>query len=333
MIKNKIINSGLIDLAQPRLGSKIIYKTDDFFAPVSRIINPSIPIWKEGIYDNNGKWMDGWETRRKRTDGHDCLILSFGKAGKISKINIDTSYFNGNQPNFASVEACYCENFSINNKIKWETIINKSKIKANNNNIFNIKQKKIYTHLKLNIYPDGGVARLRVYGKIATEKLNIEENKLVELSSIMNGSLIIATNNEHFGKAENILAPGRAFNMSDGWETRRRRTKGYDWLIFKFGIPGIVKRIIIDTLHFKGNFPDQCSLQASYINDLKFNSINKIIHQSTKWKYLINKNKLFANREHSFENNILINKKINFIRLNIYPDGGISRINIFGTKN
>ena len=124
MIKNKIINSGLIDLAQPRLGSKIIYKTDDFFAPVSRIINPSIPIWKEGIYDNNGKWMDGWETRRKRTDGHDCLILSFGKAGKISKINIDTSYFNGNQPNFASVEACYCENFSINNKIKWETIIN-----------------------------------------------------------------------------------------------------------------------------------------------------------------------------------------------------------------
>ena len=333
MNKNKyIFLNGLIDLAQSRLGSKIVYKTDDFFAPAKRIINPWPPVFKEGVFDKHGKWMDGWETRRKRTKGYDYLILSLGKPGIISKVKIDTSYFNGNQPEYASIEGCYSENSTPTDKTVWKSIINKSKLKPNHLHFFNTITKKIFTHIRLRIYPDGGIARLRLYGKIATEKLNFSKDEIVELSSILNGSLIIHTNNEHFGKAENILAPGRAFNMSDGWETRRRRSKGNDWLIFKFGIPGIIYKIIIDTSHFKGNYPDYFSLQGSYMDEKK--SINKtaIIKQSLKWEYLIKNEKLGPNKEHFFDNFLLKNKILNLIKINIYPDGGISRINIFGKK-
>ena len=330
MTKKKISTSGLIDLLQPRLGSKIVYKTDEFFGPAERILSQNLPIWKEGLYDKNGKWMDGWETRRKRQKGNDYLIISLGKPGKINIIDIDTSYFNGNQPEFASIEGCYSESFDINKKISWKTILKKSKIKPNFQNMFMIKDKKSYTHIRLNIFPDGGVARLRLYGKIDINKLSIHRNNLIELSSITNGSSIIAFNNEHFGKAENILAPGKSFNMSDGWETRRRRNKGNDWLIFKFGIPGYIKRIIIDTSHFKGNYPDYFNLQASYISNSKNISKNLIIKNSIKWKYVIKKTKLYMDQEHIINENLLSNKLVNYIRINIFPDGGISRINIFG---
>ena len=269
---------------------------------------------------------------RKRTKGYDYLILSLGKLGIISKIKIDTSYFNGNQPEYASLEGCYSENFDINEQTVWKSIINKSKLKPNYLHFFNTKTKNVFTHVRLRIYPDGGIARLRLYGKIATGKIIFPEDKIIELSSILNGSSIIHANNEHFGKAENILAPGRAFNMHDGWETRRRRIKGNDWLIFKFGIPGIINKIIVDTSHFKGNYPDYFSLQAAYVDEKKLINKNQIVKESLKWKHLINKEKLGPNKEHFYENVLLKNKTINLIKINIYPDGGISRINIFGKK-
>ena len=330
MKKNKISTYGLIDLAQPRLGSKIIYKTDDFFAPAERIINPLEPIWKEGLYDNNGKWMDGWETRRRRDKGYDYIILYLGKPGKINKVNIDTSFFNGNQPDFASIEGCFSDTVQISNKVKWKTILKKVKLKPNNSNIFNIINKNIsYSHIRLNIFPDGGVARLRIFGKISTDKFYFKTKNNIELSSILNGSTIIDTNNEHFGSAENILAPGKAINMGDGWETRRRRSKGYDWLIFKLGFPGTINSLLIDTKHFKGNYPDYFNLQASFISDSSKITKKQIIKKSLKWQYLISNEKLGPDREHFFSN-LLFKKVVNYVKLNIYPDGGVSRINIFG---
>ena len=333
MQKNNFLVSGMIDLAQPRLGTKIVFKSDEFFAPANRIISPNNAVWKEGLYNENGKWMDGWETRRKRTEGYDCIILALGKPGRLSIINIDTSYFNGNQPDFASIEGCYYEGSIPKDKTGWETIVKKSKIKPNGHNVFKSKNNNVFTHIRLNIHPDGGVARLRLYGKISTEKLYFSSDDFIELSSILNGTSIITVNNEHFGKAENILAPGKALNMSDGWETRRRRTKGNDYLIFKFGIPGIINKIIVDTRHFKGNYPDYISLQAAYINENKLISKNKILNQSLKWKYLLKNEKMHPDKEHFFDNYLLTNKVVNYIKLNIFPDGGISRINIFGIKS
>jgi len=323
---NIIYLNGLIDLAQSRLGSTIVYKTDEFFAPAKRIINPWPPIFKEGVFDKHGKWMDGWETRRKRTKGHDFLILKLGKPGMINKVDVDTSYFSGNHPNHISLQACSTNKKIPNKNTKWKTIIKKSRTKANSHHFFNIKSKNFFTHVKLNIFPDGGVARLRIYGSMKTKK-NLTKG-IQNLTSVINGSVPIACNNEHFGRAENILAPGKGKNMGDGWETRRSRGKNFDWIIIKCATAGKIDKIQIDTHHFKGNYPDKCSIQASYIAN-KLSSKN-IVQNSKRWKLLLNKTKLYAHKKHNFKNKIMNNKKLNYIRINIFPDGGISRVRIFG---
>ena len=160
MSKKIIFTNGLIDLAQPRLGSKVIFKTDDFFASANRIIDPSSPVLKEGLFNKNGKWMDGWESRRKRTPGHDYLIVKLGKPGSISKVNVDTSHFNGNQPSMISIDACNSKSNNIKS-FKWKNLVSKKKTKANSHHIFKTSSKSVFTHIKLNIFPDGGVARYR----------------------------------------------------------------------------------------------------------------------------------------------------------------------------
>ena len=327
MNKNKnIFLNGLIDLAQSRLGSKIVYKTDEFFAPAKRIINPWPPVFKEGVFDKHGKWMDGWETKRKRGKGYDYLILKLGRPGRISKIDIDTSYFSGNQPTKVSLQACFSKKKLPNKNSKWITILKKKPTKPNSHHFFNVKNKSIFTHIKLNIFPDGGVARIRIYGSMKI--LKNFTGKVLNLTSVLNGATPIACNNEHFGRAENILAPGKGKNMGDGWETRRSRGKNFDWLIIKLGRTGTINKIEIDTHHFKGNYPDRCTVQATYIP--KKISNYSIVKKSNKWKSLLNKVKLNANKKHSFNNKIMKKNKINFIRINIYPDGGISRIRAFG---
>ncbi len=325
MNKNIFLN-GLIDLAQSRLGSKIVYKTDEFFAPAKRIISPWPPVFKEGVFDKNGKWMDGWETRRKRNKGNDYLILKLGKTGRIYKVDIDTSYFSGNHPSKVSLEACYSKKELPGKNSKWITILKKTPTKANSHHFFKIKNKSIFSHVRLNIFPDGGVARLRIYGSMDIKKKF--GKKTFNLTSVLNGATPIVCNNEHFGRAENILAPGIGKNMGDGWETRRSRGKNVDWLIIKCAAPGKIKNIQIDTHHFKGNYPDRCSVQGAYI-DRKISS-KSIINNSKKWKFLLNKVKLFANKKHNFKNISMKNKKINYIKINIFPDGGISRIRAFG---
>ena len=323
----KFINGKMTNLADPRIGSKVVFKTDDFFASAKRIINNQTPVFKEGVFDNHGKWMDGWETRRRRTKGFDYLIIKLGKPGKIRSIDIDTAYFSGNQPTQASLEACFSKKNNPNNKSNWIQILNKKKIGPNKNHNFKIKNQSIFTHVKLNIYPDGGVARLRIFGEIILQKFNFK-NKVINLTSMVNGASIVGCNNEHFGKSENILAPGRGKNMGDGWETRRSRGKNYDWLIVKCGHAGKIKKIEIDTHHFKGNYPDSCSIQATYISKKMPNSA--IVQKSQKWDLILNRAKLKANKKHIFKNKIMSKNKINFIKINIFPDGGISRIRTFG---
>jgi len=320
-IKGKMIN-----LAEPRLGSKVIFKSDDFFASAHRILKSENPIFKEGIFDNNGKWMDGWETRRRRTKGYDYLIVKLGKPGKIFNADLDTTHFSGNQPTHASIEACFSRN-KPNKKTKWITILNKKKLGPNKNHNFTTKNKSIFNYVKLNIFPDGGIARIRLFGKIDMEKVNISR-KITNLSSVLNGASIVGCNNEHFGKAENVIAPGKSKNMGDGWETRRSRGKNFDWLIIKFGKIGIINKLEVDTHYFKGNYPDSCSVQTAKIQ--KKVSNNFIARNSSRWKVILNKAKLKANKKHVFKNNQMKKNKVNFLKINIYPDGGISRIRAFG---
>ena len=325
-MKEKIIfTNGLIDLAQPRLGTKVIYKTDDFFASANRIISPTEPVFKVGVFDKHGKWMDGWESRRKRTAGHDYIIIKLGKPGTIKKVDVDTSHFNGNQPAMISIEGANSNSNKIN-QLKWQPLLSKKKTKANSHHYFTVNSDKVFTHIKFNIFPDGGVARLRLYGSIA--KSSKLKNKKINLASLLDGSSVIACNNEHFGKAENILAPGKAKNMGDGWETRRRRGKGFDWLILNSLDGKEIDKIEISTHHFRGNFPSHCSLQAAYLPNSK--NSKQIVKSSNTWKYLLKDAKLSANKVHVFKNNLMKKDKINFIKINIFPDGGISRFRIYG---
>ena len=325
-MKEKIIfTNGLIDLAQPRLGTKVIYKTDDFFASANRIISPTEPVFKVGVFDKHGKWMDGWESRRKRTAGHDYIIIKLGKPGTIKKVDVDTSHFNGNQPAMISIEGANSNSNKIN-QLKWQPLLSKKKTKANSHHYCTVNSDKVFTHIKFNIFPDGGVARLRLYGSIA--KSSKLKNKKINLASLLDGSSVIACNNEHFGKAENILAPGKAKNMGDGWETRRRRGKGFDWLILNSLDGKEIDKIEISTHHFKGNFPSHCSLQAAYLPNSK--NSKQIVKSSNTWKYLLKDAKLSANKVHVFKNNLMKKDKINFIKINIFPDGGISRFRIYG---
>ena len=317
----------MINLADPRIGSKIIFKTDDFFAAAHRILKTDIPVFKDGLFDKHGKWMDGWETRRRRSKGYDYLVLKLGKPGKILNIDIDTSHFNGNQPTHASLEGCFSRS-KPNKKTKWTRLLGKKKLGPNKNHNFKSQNKSTFNYIRLNIFPDGGVARLRLYGKIEIDKKTIN-NKNINLTSVLNGASIVGCNNEHFGRAENIIAPGKGKNMGDGWETRRSRGKNFDWLIIKFGKPGLIKKLEIDTHHFKGNYPDSCSIQTAIIN--KDLSNNLIVKNSKNWKFILNKSKLSAHKKHVFKKFLIKRNKENYLKINIYPDGGISRIRAFGS--
>ena len=322
----KFISAKMINLADARIGSKIIFKSDDFFAAAHRILNTDAPVFKDKLFDKHGKWMDGWETKRRRSKGFDYLILKLGKPGKIFDIDIDTTFFNGNQPTHASLEGCFSRT-KPNKKTKWISLLGKKKLGPNKNHSFKSKNKSVFSYIRLNIFPDGGVARLRLYGKIEMGK-NIFNNKNLNLTSVLNGASIVGCNNEHFGRAENIIAPGKGKNMGDGWETRRSRGKNFDWLIIKFGKPGLIKKLEIDTHHFKGNYPDTCSIQTANISK---NLSNKLIANNSKnWKFILNKSKLSAHKKHVFKKFLTKRNKENYLKINIHPDGGISRIRAFG---
>ena len=322
----KIKFKSTVNLAETKFGSKIIYKTDEFFGAANRIISSTKPVFKEGVYDKHGKWMDGWETRRKRVNGHDFLIIKLGRPGKIFNVDIDTSYFSGNQPSQASLQACYSKK-NPTKKTIWKTILNKKKLGPDRNHNFKINNLSTFNFVKLNIFPDGGVARIRLNGVVDLEKIKLS-GKNVNLSSILNGSTIIGCNNEHFGKAENVLSPGTGVNMGDGWETRRSRGKNFDWVIIKFGVPGIIKKLEIDTHHFKGNYPEAFTVQSALISD-KVKS-QKIVKNSKKWKLLLGKTKLKPHKKHSFKSKTFKKNKVNYLKINIFPDGGISRVRAFG---
>ena len=324
MKKTKLKNT--VNLAERKFGSKIIYKTDEFFGAANRILSSTKPVFKEGVYDKHGKWMDGWETRRKRKKGHDFLIIKLGRPGKIFNVDIDTSYFSGNQPSLASLEACLSKK-NPTKKTTWKIILNKKKLGPDRNHNFKINNHSTFNFIKLNIFPDGGVARIRLNGIVDLEKINLS-GKNVNLSSIINGSTIVGCNNEHFGKAENVLSPGTGVNMGDGWETRRSRGKNFDWIIIKFGKPGIIDRLEIDTHHFKGNYPESLTVQSAFITD-KTNS-NKLLANSKNWKTFLEKTKLKPHKKHLFKSKINKKNKINCLKINIFPDGGISRIRAFG---
>jgi len=312
-----------VDLASPRLGSAVVYATDDFFADKSRLIDPAEPVFIPGKYDANGKWMDGWESRRKRSAGHDHCIVKLGKPGIVHGIEIDTRNFTGNYPPAASIDWCHSSEKQPDDG--WQTLVPSTALKGDDRLFLAVDAIGPVTHLRLNIFPDGGVARLRVYGQVAR---TWKKGERADLAAMENGALPVAANDEHFGKVSNMLAPGKSKDMADGWETRRRREPGHDWSIVALAKPGRIDEIIVDTAHFKGNYPDRCFIQAIGGDaDLPKASL---ITQSMYWPVILPEQKLSASKAHKFTREIMRHEPVRFVRLNIIPDGGVARLRMFG---
>ena len=327
-VKNK--NQNLTNLASPKIGTKIIEVSDDFFGEASRMLDDKEPVFIEDKYDEHGKWMDGWESKRRRDGGNGWAIIELGSPGIITEIDIDTSFFTGNFPPFASIEGLYSDQKPSKDS-DWIEILTKTSLKGDSDNKFKIESKTKVNYIKLQIFPDGGVARLRLFGEVKLNWDNYDnKNDLIELSSLKLGGSIVAYNNAHYGDVSALLSDGRGKTMGDGWETRRRREPGNDWIIIKLATKGLIKKIEIDTAHFKGNYPDEASVQVSNFDENK--GLEETINDSQNWKYILNKSKLQADNIHNYEVDDKSNEGITHVRLNIYPDGGVSRLRIFGLK-
>lgn len=313
-----------IQLEQPRLGSRVTYASDDFFAAKERLIDPNAPVFIDGKFDDNGKWMDGWESRRKRVPGHDHCIIKLGVPGVVHGVDIDTSFFTGNFPPQASIEACVSDDDVPAGE--WTEILGKTELRGDTHHYLNIENNSIWTHLRLNIYPDGGVARLRVYGEIRPDLSAVSGS--IDLVALENGGRAIACSDEHFGSMHNLNVAGRGINMGDGWETARRRGPGNDWVILALGHSGTIKKAEIDTAHFKGNYPDRVSLEGAL-----FAPKEDASQDSDKWQELLPETKLDMDKQHYFESEMNAIGAVSHVRLSIYPDGGVSRLRLHGRIN
>ncbi|HOV58177.1 MAG TPA: allantoicase [Rhodanobacteraceae bacterium] len=316
-----------VNLADARLGAVALDCSDDFFADRQRMLNPEPAVFVPGKYDANGKWMDGWESRRKRGPGHDWCVVRLARPARLLGVDLDTSHFTGNFPPAASLEACCLDAGDPEAGTVWEPLLPAQNLGGNRHHYVALDGTRAVSHVRVNLFPDGGLARLRLYGVPAFDAAATDTEGLVDLVAAIQGGTVVAANNEHFGRAANLLLPGRGVNMGDGWETRRRREPGHDWCILALARPGTIAAVEVDTCHFKGNYPDRCSLQAAHAVG---GTPESLVTQSMFWPLLLPEQPLQMDRQHHFRSEILPHGPITHVRFNIHPDGGVSRLRLRG---
>jgi allantoicase len=309
------LKTDYVDLASERLGGETLACSDDFFAEMENLLKPTRGIFIDDKYTERGKWMDGWESRRSygRDNGRDFdwCVIRLGVSGFIRGVDVDTHFFKGNSPQSVSIEACNSATQPDENT-QWQTILRQSEVAAHSQNVFAVESANPWTHVRLNIFPDGGVARLRIYGEANVDWHDFLPGELIDLASIKNGAKALLVSDMFFSDKNNLIMPGRGKDMGDGWETKRRRDPGPDWSIVKLGAPGSVNKVIVDTHHFKGNFPDSFTLEGCMSLNDEF--VASPDNEQPNWQPIINQTKLYAHR----------------VRLSIFPDGGVSRMRVFG---
>lgn len=319
----------LVDLASERLGGGALAANDEFFAPKENLVRAPAPVWREGEYTDRGKWMDGWETRRRRTPGHDWCIVRLGLAGHIRGVVVDTGFFKGNYPERCSLDACSMPAAASTDElaaVSWTEILPESALKGDTQNAFPVRAVGRFTHVRLNIFPDGGVARLRVHGDVAPDWEALGGAGLVDLAAIEHGGYVVVCSDMFFGHRQNLIMPGRSLSMADGWETKRRRGPGHDWTIIRLGAAGAVRRVEVDTDHFKGNAPDRCSLEGCSAPGA---TVADLTGPARGWGPLLPETKLQPHTRHRFD--VADGGAVTHVRFNIFPDGGVARLRLFGT--
>ncbi|KAG0294925.1 hypothetical protein BGZ96_000162 [Linnemannia gamsii] len=284
-----------IDLAVATRGGKVLTLSDEWFADCSNLLTATAPISAPGRFVPTGAWYDGWETRRHNSPNYDWCVIQLGYPGNIAGFEIDTSYFTGNHAPFVALNPGSRHGF----KLEQPTA-------------------DAYTHVRFCMYPDGGVARLRVYGNV--HQVHPEnKHEIYDLASAAAGSMITDLSDAHYGHPSNMLLPGRGHDMSDGWETKRSRSPGHvDFATIKFGQPGHITDIEVDTAHYMGNPP-----KAVTIEGYEIGSEQPIV--------LLSEAPMTPHRQHFFKVPVeLTEKRIAQIKVVMIPDGGIKRIRAWG---
>jgi allantoicase len=316
----------LIDLASVRFGGAVVAANDEFFAPKDRLILPEPAIWIDDRYTERGKWMDGWETRRRREPGFDWCIVRLGAPGRVRGVDVDTAFFRGNFPQACAIDLATVEGYpaaAVLEQADWLEALPRQPLTGDAHNLLAIDQAPRATHLRLRIFPDGGVARLRVYGEVLADWANLSRRGEVDLAAAEFGGRVVACSDMFYGSRHNLIMPGDARSMGEGWETRRRRDGGHDWTVIKLATAGRIQRAEIDTRHFKGNAPGACSLEAC-------RDTADAPAADAPWQELMPRTALLPDTRHVFELDLATIAGVTHVRLNIYPDGGVARLRLIG---
>lgn len=315
----------LPDLASRRVGGSVVAASDEFFAERENLIKPESPVHHPHTFTNKGQEYDGWETRRRRdeTDEADWAIIRLGIPGQVRAIVVDTSFFVGNYPPFGSVEACGFDGYpgmAELTRADWQTVVARAPLRGDTHNVFTVRDSRRYTHVRLRIYPDGGVARCRVHGVAILDPRWLTDVPL-DLAALSNGGAVVRCSDSFFSPPNNMLLPGLARDMGDGWETARRRDNGHDWAVVRLAGRSTPRVVEIDTTHYRGNAPDRVSISGT-------DSTGSELEAAADWFPVLPETVLRPDTSHRFR--VAVDRPVTHLRLVSIPDGGIGRFRVYG---
>ena len=312
----------LTELSSATLGGRALWSSDAFFASHDNLVKPHPAVWDADRYTERGKWMDGWEPRRRRHPGHDTAIVKLGAAGALAGVDIDTSHFLGNHAPFASLDVTTAPADAtadfLRDQAEWTTVLDQTRLERGGSNVFSVRPLRA-THVRLHIYPAGGVARLRVYGRPDA----VVEDRC-DLASATLGGKALACSDSFFSRMDNLLRPDVAKDMGDGWETRRSAFDRQDWVVVALAQPGLLDTIRVHTRHFKGNFPTGVRLEGLYWPG----GAPHALASSSAWTALAPDTPLGADQAHDIA--VTEQVPVTHLRMTILSDGGVSRLRAFG---
>jgi allantoicase len=312
--------TGECDLASRWLGASVIAASDESFGEKENLLTPAPAAFEPGHYGNRGEIVDGWETRRRRQAGFDWAIVRLGAPGIITSVDVDTSFFTGNYPQTASVEACGYEGYPSPAELgSWDTVVPQSALAGDSHNVFAVTDQRRFTHVRLSAYPDGGIARLRVRGHVVPDPRGLE-NLTIDLASQEYGGCVVASSDDFYTAAGTLNRPDTARTMGEGWETQRRRDPGHDFAVLRLAFAGRIRRVIIDTAHFKYN----ASAAAAVSGCAK-----ELEPDSPEWRPLLDQVRLQPDTRHVYD--LAPGDPVSYVRLDAFPDGGISRVRLIGS--
>jgi allantoicase len=304
------------DLASRRLAGSVVAANDELFAERENLIRPQPPSHDPHSFGHKGKLYDGWETRRRRTPGHDWAIVRLGVPGIVHAVVVDTSYFRGNYPPEISIESACVEEYRDAAKLaaaEWFPLVGRTGARGDTRNAYAVDDRRRWTHVRLSIYPDGGVARLRVHGEAVPDPRFLAGT--IDLAAAENGGRLLGCSDAFYSAPTNLIQPGRASVMADGWENARRRDGGHDHATFALAGDGVVRHVELDTSCFVGNAPGWARLSGRLTDD-------------ASKRLIVARTALLPDTRHRFLSATA--KPVAQVRLDVFPDGGLSRLRIWG---